>query len=357
MASLKERVTAAVERLRQRVGWINHLLRMLGYYGSVNGNGQAGAVTYYGFLSFFPILALAFFVVGVLARVYPGIQAQMTSEIEALLPGVLGNGHGQIPLSTVEDHSRVAGVVGLVGVLYSGLGWLSGMRQSLEVMFSVPRGEQPSFLFGKLRDLGALAVIGLVLVVSVSLSGAVNWFSGLILRWLGVDPGSVGPAVALVVVGHALAILASMLLLLTMFYLLVSESHPPRSAMVRGALLGAVGFELLKLAANVLLGHTRGQPAFQAFGVALILVVWINYFSRLVMYSAAWAYTDPRALERRTAEAVRAPGAALSESADRSTPDGGPLEDDERRRPGWGVAALAAAAGGAAAWMLRGAWQ
>jgi membrane protein len=356
MASLKERVTAAVERLRQRFGWVDHLLRMLGYYGSVNGNGQAGAVTYYGFLSFFPILALAFFVVGVLARVYPGIQAQMTHEIEALLPGVLGNGRGQIPLSTVEDHSRVAGVVGLVGVLYSGLGWLSGMRQSLEVMFSVPRGEQPSFLFGKLRDLGALAVIGLVLVVSVSLSGAVNWFSGLILRWLGVDPGSVGPAVALVVVGHALAILASMLLLLAMFYLLVSESHPPRSSLVRGALLGAVGFELLKLAANVLLGHTRGQPAFQAFGVALILVVWINYFSRLVMYSAAWAYTDPLALERRTAEAIRAPGAALGEDAGRMAARG-PLDDDRSRGPGWGVAALAAALGGAAAWMLRGARQ
>ncbi len=355
MASLKERVTAAVERLRQRFGWVDHLLRMLGYYGSVNGNGQAGAVTYYGFLSFFPILALAFFVVGVLARVYPGIQAQMTNEIEALLPGVLGNHHGQIPLSTVEDHSRVAGIVGLVGVLYSGLGWLSGMRQSLEVMFSVPRGEQPSLLFGKLRDLGALVVIGLVLVVSVSLSGAVNWFSGLILRWLGVDPGSVAPAVALVVVGHALAILASMLLLLTMFYLLVSESHPPRSSLVRGALLGAVGFEVLKLAANVLLGHTRGQPAFQAFGVALILVVWINYFSRLVMYSAAWAYTDPLALERRTAEAVKAPGAALQDAGQRA---GGPgTLDEQGRRPGWGVAALAAAAGGAAAWMLRGARQ
>ena len=97
-----------------------------------------------------------------------------------------------------------------------------------------------------------------------------------------------------------------------MFTLLVVEPHVPRGALVRGALLGAVGFEVLKSLANLLLAQTRGNPAFQAFGVALILLVWINYFSRLVMYAAAWAYTSPDALAQRTAEAMRAPGAALT---------------------------------------------
>ena len=97
-----------------------------------------------------------------------------------------------------------------------------------------------------------------------------------------------------------------------MFRLLLVDTHAPRRALLGGALLGAVGFEILKLVANTLLAHTRGQPAFQAFGVALILLIWINYFSRLVMYAAAWAYTSPLALEQRTTEAMRAPGAALS---------------------------------------------
>jgi membrane protein len=96
-----------------------------------------------------------------------------------------------------------------------------------------------------------------------------------------------------------------------MFRLLV-EAHVPGKALVGGALLGAVGFEVLKSAASLLLAQTEGQPAFQAFGVALILLVWINYFSRLVMYSAAWAYTSPAALAERAAEATRAPGAALT---------------------------------------------
>ena len=47
--------------------------------------------------------------------------------------------------------------------------------------------------------------------------------------------------------------------------------------------------------------------------MALILLVWINYFSRVTMYGAAYAYRRPEA-ERRRAEA-----AALAE-----IPVGGP---------------------------------
>jgi membrane protein len=310
--ALKDRVTATVARARASVPPLDHLLRMLAHYGAVNGSGQAGAVTYFGFLSFFPILAIAFFVVGLLAGVFPGIRTQMVTAVGEVLPGVIGSGPGQVGLSTVEASASTAGVVGLVGLLYSGLGWLSGMRQSLEVMFSVPRQEQPGFLLGKLRDLVTLALFGVTLLVSVALSGAVTGFSGQILDAVGIDPRATLPALLLGLVGHVLAIAASLVLLFSMFTLLVAESHVPRPALVRGALLGAVGFEVLKVAANLLLGQTRGQPAFQAFGVALILLVWINYFSRLVMYAAAWAYTDPEAVARRTAEAVRAPGAALA---------------------------------------------
>ena len=318
MASLKERVTAVVERLRRRFPWFDRTLRMLAHYSAVNGNGQAGAVTFFGFLSFFPILALGFFVVGLVAQVFPEIRVQMAAEIDNLLPGVIGTDPGEIRLRTIEGSLGALGFVALAGVLYSGLGWLSGMRLALEAMFVVPRQEQPNFLFGKLRDLGTLALIGLTLLVSVALSGAVTGFTGLILDWVGIDQEATLPALLLSLIGHVLAIAASTVLLLAMFKLLLVDSHAPRQALVRGALLGAVGFEVLKLGANLLLAQTKGQPAFQEFGVALILLVWINYFSRLVMYSAAWAYTSPLALAQRTAEATRAPGAALTGDAPRS---------------------------------------
>ena len=312
MGSLKARVAAAVARLRERFGWFDHTVRTITHYGAVNGNAQAGAVTYFGFLSVFPVLALAFFVVGRIAQVYPEAQDSLAREIDTLLPGILGTGAGQIDLSTVEGYAGKVGLVGLVAVLYSGLGWLSGMREALEVMFVVPRSDQPNFLVGKLRDLCTLAILGVTLLLSVAISGAVNGFSGLILDLLGIDPGALVPKILLNLLGHALAIAASAVLLLAMFRLLLLETRVPRRALAEGALLGAVGFEVLKLVANLLLGQTKGSPAFQVFGVALIVVVWINYFSRLVMFAAAWAYTSPWAMEWRNAEAMRAPGVTLT---------------------------------------------
>ena len=291
MASFKDRAKARVDRIRARHPFVDHLFETVTHYGTVNGNAQAGAVTFFGFLSFFPILALAFFVIGYISRVYPDAEDQLVTALGEVLPGVVGGGPGEIPMSSFEQNARTIGIIGLVGLLYSGLGWLSGMRDALEVMFVLPKKEQPNFFLGKARDLMVLAVIGFVLIVSVALSGAISGFSEQILALVELEDSFLATAL-LWLLGHALAIAATTLLLVAMFTLL-AKPHVPRKALVHGAVLGAVGFEVLKSLAAYLIASTKDQPAFQAFGVALILLVWINYFSRLVVYGASWAYTSP----------------------------------------------------------------
>ena len=77
----------------------------------------------------------------------------------------------------------------------------------------------------------------------------------------------------------------------------------PSRSLWSGALLGAVAFEALKQLSTYLLAGPRPSRPPQAFGIALILVVWINYFSRVVVLAAAWAHTSPEA--RRGADARR----------------------------------------------------
>ncbi|MGH3510182.1 MAG: YihY/virulence factor BrkB family protein [Nocardioidaceae bacterium] len=294
MPSPKERATRVVRRLRKRFPLLDHLLAMLEHYGRVKGSTHAGAVTYYGFLSFFPILALAFFVVGYVARVYPQAHDELITALDRLLPGLIGSGPGQIGLSVFERYAGTVGLVGLVGVLYSGLGWLSGMRTALGALFDRPKREQPNLVMGKVRDVVALVLIGLILVVSVVLSGAVDRFNARVLDWLGLDRSGTVLTVVLWLLGHACGVVASTLLLVAMFRLLASP-HLSALSLWRGALVGAVAFEVLKAVATLLIAHTQDQPAFQAFGVSLVLLIWINYFSRLVLYGAAWAYTsEPR---------------------------------------------------------------
>lgn len=343
MPSLKERISGRVEQIRARRPLVDHLVRMVEHFNLVKGNLQAGAVTYFAFLSFFPILALGFAVVGFIARISAeaDFQSDLVEAIGQVLPGLVTEDPAETDKIQIEDIQDAApGIlsIGLPVLLYSGLGWLSAMREALVTVFETPRAEQPNFVVGKARDLASLATIGLTLVVAVAIAGLVGGFSRDILGWLSLE-GSLVAQVLLWVVTVLVGLLANALLFLALFRLLAAPEAPLRS-LWSGAVLGAVGFELLKQVSRYLLASTKDQPAFQAFGIALILVVWINYFSRVVMYAASWAHTSREAREQReTAQQAHA-------AADADSPHAHPAP---RRTPSEEPAAPAAFVAGAAA--------
>jgi membrane protein len=297
MAGFVDRLRGRIASLRQHHPALDHAVRTQEHYGGTKATQQAGAVTYFGFLSVFPVLALAFFVVGWISREFPDAQDTLVSAINQMFPGMIGNGENQIQLSDIEDSAGTVGLIGLVGLLYAGLGWLSALRDALIAVFELPDREQPSFVMGKVRDLLTLVIIGVVLLVAVGFTGVVSGFSKDLLGWVGLST-ELGWLVDVLTI--LLGLLANALLFLSMFRLLAASDIPWR-AMWSGALLGAVGFEILKQVSGLLLRITQGNPAFQVFGIALILLVWINYFSRVILYAAAWAWTHPQARDARVA--------------------------------------------------------
>ena len=299
MASIKERIGT----LRERFGPVDRAVRMQEHYGAVKASQQAGAITYFAFLSFFPILALSFFVVGLVSQVVDGADGALRSAITSLFPGIIGSGENQMQLADFRTFTGLAGLVGLAGVLYSGLGWVSALRQALVTVFELPEEEQLGFVPGKLRDLLVLATIGVTLLVAVGVSGLVSGFAEDLLGFLGLDEELSWLVQTLT---FALGLAANVLLFYTIFRIL-GRAKVPQRAMLSGAVLGAVLFEALKQLAFLVIAQTSEQPAFQAFGIALVLLVWINYFSRIVLYAAAFAYTAPEAREARAAAAVHDP--------------------------------------------------
>lgn len=293
---LKQRV----EDVRERRPFVDHVVRTVEHYGNVNGSALAAAVTYFAFLSFFPILALSFAVIGLVSRAYPDADEDLLTAINDVLPGIIGDEQGQLSLSTFQDNAPGILSVGLLLALYSGLGWLSGMRTAIIAVFEEPEREQPSFVVGKVRDLLALVTLGSVLLVSVAVSGVATKVTTPVLDLLGLGAGA---EPLLWVLALVLGLAASTVLFFAFFKVLASPDVPGRS-LWSGAALGAVAFELLKQLSTFLLQSTREQPAVQAFGIALILLVWINYFSRVVVYAAAWAHTTPEARALRESRQV-----------------------------------------------------
>ena len=283
--------------IREQRPFFDHFVRMFEHYGSVNGSALAAAVTYFAFLSFFPIVALAFAVIGFVSRAYPNADQDLVTAINDVLPGIVGGTDG-LQLSTFQDNAPGIFSVGLVLALYSGLGWLSGMRTALIAVFKEPEKEKPNFVLGKVRDILALLALGSVLIGSVAISGVATKLTTPILDFLGLGAG-VTPVIW--VIGLALGLAANTVLFFAFFRLLAAPDAPTKS-LWSGALVGAVGFELLKQLSTYLLAGTKDQPAAQAFGIALILVVWMNYFSRVVVLAASWAHTSAAARAQRERE-------------------------------------------------------
>lgn len=297
---LADKVKARLAAARRRWPLFDHAMATQEHYTAVNGSVLAAGATYFGFLSFFPILALAFYVAGKVSAVYADANEAVSKAITSVLPGIIAEepAAGKITLEQIQDAANIAGIVGLIGVLYSGLGWLSGLRGALVTAFGVPPSEKPNFVVGKLSDLVTLALVGIVMVASVGLSGAIRGFADDILEWVGM-PGLLG-TVLLQAITIALGLVASTVLFYAI-YRLLPKPPIPNGAIWRGAIFGAIGFEALKALVIYVLGSVGGSP-FAPLALSITLVVWINYISRLTVYGAAWSYTDAAAVAYRRAD-------------------------------------------------------
>jgi membrane protein len=119
----------------------------------------------------------------------------------------------------------------------------------------------------------------------------VGWISDQI----GIERDGWG-AVLLRTAAFLIAVLADFLLLLYALTLLPGV-QPTRRRLLVAALIGAVGFELLKL---LLSGYMQGVAAksmYGAFGVPVALLLWINFMSKLVLFCAAWTATQSKEAE------------------------------------------------------------
>lgn len=161
-------------------------------------------------------------------------------------------------------------------------------------------------MLAKVKDTVILLGLGGALLVTLAASTLASAAVGLVSRQFGLDEHGWGTAL-LQVTAFVVAVLADFLVLLYVLTLLPGV-EPPRRRLLVAALLGAVGFELLKL---LLSGYVQGVAAksvYGAFGVPVALLLWINFTAKLVLFCAAWTATGSK--ETEVTEAAEAAEAA-----------------------------------------------
>ena len=299
--------TSKFQQLRDRYEWLDHIVRAGERYTERHGDHYAAAVTYFSVLSLVPLLMIAFATAGFVLRAQPDLLAQLQGAITKAVPGGLGETLNGVVQKSIDSAGTV-GAIGLLGALYSGVGWMTNLRDALSEQWGqVP--EPPPVAKRLLFDLLSLLGLGLTLVISFAVTGLASGFAGAVLGFLGLAEQE-WAKVLVGLLGVVLGIAANWLIFGWVIARLPREHVTLRSA-ARAALLGAVGFEVLKQVMTFYLGAISTTPSGAVFGSFLGLLVFVYFVSRFTLFVTAWAAT---ARENEQNAPVEVPGPAVIRS-------------------------------------------
>ena len=153
-------------------------------FGDDQGGELAALISYYGFVSLFPLLLVFVSILGFVLQGDPETQRE-------LLDGALG----QFPI--ISDQLKLHGLegsdtalaIGLVGALLAGLGITGATQAAFNRIWSVPIKDRPNFIFARLRGLGMIALLGTLSVISTAAAGFVGATSHSAVAVAGRDRG------------------------------------------------------------------------------------------------------------------------------------------------------------------------
>jgi membrane protein len=327
-------MAAWVDRLKQRP-WAAHLVRTSERFSSRMGAQFGAAITYFSILGVIPVLMLGFSIAGfVLTISRPDLLDPLATAIADALGSADPATRDRI-LSVIQSALRTFTAIGIVGVasaLYSGAGWMANLRNAVRAQWRQDfdlRDTAGNIVTRTLLNLVELLGVVVAVVLTFVLTSLSAALTDDVLNWLGVSHiGWLSPVLRLIPV--IVSIGAGWLLFLYL-YAVLPETRVPWKIVRQGALIGAIGLAILQYLTSFLVAQFSNSPAALIFGPVIALMLFFNFFARLILLVAAWIATaNP---ETAADEAVVEEEAAGEETAaedeaevDESPPTGSPTD-------------------------------
>ena len=237
-----------------------------GRYRELHGREMALAITLSAFLSLLPLLLVGIAVVGFFSA---ASSKDLAKEVVDQLGLARSSDTARLiteAMHTAESSRKAASVVGLAGLLWTGLGVVRALQYAWNTAWQVPgRG-----LRDRAIGLAWLGGAGLLFAGSFFLSAA-----GQLLPWYMAPLG--------ILAGLATGV---------GLWLWTARILPNRKVgwrpLLPGAVVGAAGFEILKVVASFVVPRfvASSSDLYGPVGVVFAVLGWLLLFGRLVVYSA-----------------------------------------------------------------------
>lgn len=283
------RALSSLDGFQRRHRWLGFPVAVAYKFADDQGSYLTALITYYGFLSLFPLLLLLVTILGLALHGDPHLQAKLLDSALAQFP-VLGS---QLRDSVhARTGSSLALVIGILGTLYGCLGAAQATQNALNRVWAVPRNDRPNPITSRLRSLLLVVVLGVGVVATTGLSGLTTGAGAL---------GATVPGV-LRALGIVLAVLVNIAMFMLAFRVLTARQIPTRQLRV-GAVAAGIGWEILQLLGTYLVSHVlKGtRESYGVFALVLGLIAWIYLLALVTVLATeinvvAQRHLWPRAL-------------------------------------------------------------
>lgn len=263
-----------VDGYQRRHRWVGLPLAVIYKFIDDQGSYLAALITYYGFVSLFPLLLLLVTVLGFALGDNPGLQQQVLHSALRDFP-IIGDQIGQ---NIQSLHGSVAAVViGVLGSLYGGLRVTRAVQHALNTVWAVPRAVRPDPIRAFVRGLSLLLLFGVGLLATTALSA------------LTIGAGSYGATlgVGLRIAAVLVAVVVNTVLFIVAFRVLTVKDVSI-SQIRTGAILAALAWQALQELGTYAVAYgLRGASAtYGLFGLVLGLLAWIYLAALIVVFCA-----------------------------------------------------------------------
>lgn len=293
-------VTSTAKKIQRRP-MIAHLIRATERFNDRMGNQFGAAITYFSFLSMIPILMVSFAAAGFVLASHPTLLQDIFDKIlmsvsDPTMAMTLKN-----TINIAVQQRTTVGIVGLAIALYSGINWMGNLREAIRAqsrdVWERNAQDKEKLWVKYFRDFISLIGLLVALIITLSITSIAGAAQQMIISALYLDYIEwLKPAWRLI--GLAISIFANYLLFFWIFWRL-PRHRPRRKALIRGTLIAAIGFEVIKIVMTWTLPSLVKSPSGAAFGSVLGLMAFFYFFARLTLFCAAWIATahykdDPR---------------------------------------------------------------
>jgi YihY family inner membrane protein len=239
-------------------------------FGDDRGGSLAALLTFYGFLSLFPLLLLLVTILGF----FSGSEHSFVQRVEH-------SAFSQFPVVGTKLSTNIHGlqgrsvfglVVGILFVLWGSQGALQTAQYAQAEIWNIPGVNRPNF-WARLGRTGLMMlVLGLFLLVSTVLAGLVT----------------IGHHGAWAVVGAVVVSLVVNVGLFVVAFRLLTPKQIPWSDMVPGAIVGAAGGTALQYVGGVLVEHSLRNTSkeYGTFALVLGLISFLFLAAQVTLYAA-----------------------------------------------------------------------